>query len=133
MSIRTPRDEGLTQVKSSFGFAPNLMEGIVERNPAVSAAYHGASAALEGGLLSGIEQQVVMPAVSAFNDRNYCGAGHRTAVKQMGVAQSELELDQQKQGTALLADIVTVRASMVYAHEVASAAVLAKDMKAKTS
>jgi hypothetical protein len=43
-------------VKSAFGFVPNLMAGIVEVNPAVAAAYLGASAGLDGGLLSTTEK-----------------------------------------------------------------------------
>jgi AhpD family alkylhydroperoxidase len=97
MSTKTTKDEALTQVKSAFGFVPNLMAGIVEQNPAVAAAYLGASAGLEGGLLSATEKQVVMLAVSAFNDCHYCSAAHRTAAKGMGVAQSELELIDEKQ------------------------------------
>ena len=89
MSTKTIKDEALTQVKSAFGFVPNLMAGIVEQNPAVAAAYLGASAGLEGGLLNATEKQVVMLAVSAFNDCHYCSAAHRTAAKGMGVAQSE--------------------------------------------
>jgi AhpD family alkylhydroperoxidase len=97
MSTKTTKDEALAQVKSAFGFVPNLMAGIVEQNPAVAAAYLGASAGLEGGLLSALEKQVVMLAVSAFNDCHYCSAAHRTAAKGMGVAQSELELIDEKQ------------------------------------
>lgn len=97
MSTKTTKDEALEQVKSAFGFVPNLMAGIVEQNPAVATAYLGASAGLEGGLLSAAEKQVVMLAVSAFNDCHYCSAAHRTAAKGMGAAQSELELIDEKQ------------------------------------
>jgi AhpD family alkylhydroperoxidase len=97
MSTKTAKDEALMQVKSAFGFVPNLMAGIVEQNPAVAAAYLGASAGLEGGLLSATEKQVVMLAVSAFNECHYCSAAHRTSAKGTGVAQSELELIDERQ------------------------------------
>lgn len=68
------------------------MAGIADQNPAVAMAYLGAAAGLEGGLLSPTETQVVMLAVSSFNECHYCSAAHRTAAKAMGVPQSELEL-----------------------------------------
>jgi AhpD family alkylhydroperoxidase len=92
MSNKTTKEAALSQVKSAFGFVPNLMAGIAEQNPAVAVAYLGAAAGLEGGLLSANEKQVVMLAVSSFNDCHYCSAAHRTAAKAMGIAQSELTL-----------------------------------------
>lgn len=50
MSNTITKDEVLGQVKAAFGFVPNLMAGIVDQNPAVAAAYLGASAALEHGV-----------------------------------------------------------------------------------
>jgi AhpD family alkylhydroperoxidase len=91
MSNTITKHEVLGQVKAAFGFVPNLMAGIVDQNPAVAAAYLGASAALEHGVLDATEKQVVMLAVSAFNDCHYCTAAHRTAAKGLGVAQAELE------------------------------------------
>lgn len=97
MAQHTSNDYVLTQVKAAFGFVPNLMAGIAEQNPAVASAYLAASGALDGGVLSGVEKQVVMLAVSAFNDCHYCTAAHRTAAKGMGVAQAELEAIDDKQ------------------------------------
>lgn len=91
MSKQTTQEEALAQVKSAFGFVPNLMSGIAQHNPAVATAYLGASAALEGGVLTAAEKQVVMLAVSAYNACHYCAAAHRTAAKAMGIPQSELE------------------------------------------
>ena len=88
---KTTKDEALARVKAAFGFVPNLMAGIADTNPAVATAYLGASAALEGGVLSPAEKQIVMLAVSSFNDCHYCTAAHRTTGKAMGVSQSELD------------------------------------------
>jgi hypothetical protein len=65
---RTTKEEALEKVKAAFGFVPNLMAGIADTNPAVATAYLGASAALEGGVLSPAEKQIVMLAVSSFNE-----------------------------------------------------------------
>jgi AhpD family alkylhydroperoxidase len=88
---KTTKEEALAKVKAVFGFVPNLMAGIADTNPAVATAYLGASAALEGGVLSPAEKQIVMLAVASFNDCHYCTAAHRTAGKAMGVSQAELE------------------------------------------
>src|SRR5215467_12239256 len=71
---KTTKEEALAKVKAAFGFVPNLMAGIADTNPAVATGYLGASAALEGGVLSPAEKQVVMLAVSSFNDCHYCTA-----------------------------------------------------------
>ena len=62
----------LDQVQAALGFVPNLMSGIAEQNPAVVAAYLAAGGALESGVLSAAERQVVMLAVSALNECHYC-------------------------------------------------------------
>jgi len=88
---KTTKEEALVKAQAAFGFVPNLMAGIADTNPAVAAAYLGASAALEGGVLSPAEKQIVMLAVSSFNDCHYCTAAHRTAGKALGVSQADLE------------------------------------------
>jgi AhpD family alkylhydroperoxidase len=88
---KTTKEEALVKAQAAFGFVPNLIAGIADTNPAVATAYLGALAALQGGVLSPVEQQVVMLAVSAFNDCHYCTAAHRTAGKGMGVSQANLD------------------------------------------
>lgn len=91
MSNKTAKEEVLERARRAFGFVPNLIAGMADRNPAVADAYLAATAALEGGSLSTKEQQVVMLAVSAYNDCHYCSAAHRTVAKGLGVSQSDLE------------------------------------------
>src|SRR5215470_11154148 len=88
---KTTKEEALATVKAAFGFVPNLMAGIADTNPAVATAYLAASAALEGGVLSPAEKQMVMLAVASFNDCHYCTAAHRTVGRTMGVSQEDLE------------------------------------------
>jgi AhpD family alkylhydroperoxidase len=88
---KTTKEEALVKVQIAFGFVPNLMAGIADTNPAVATAYLEASAALEGGVLLPAEKQIVMLAVSSFNDCHYCTAAHRTVGKAMGVSQTDLE------------------------------------------
>jgi AhpD family alkylhydroperoxidase len=85
------KEQVLDQVQAAFGFVPHLMSGMAEQNPAVAAAYLAAGGALESGVLTAAERQVVMLAVSAQNECHYCTAAHRTVAGSMGVKQAELE------------------------------------------
>lgn len=85
------RDEVLAQVKAAFGFVPNLLDGIAAQSPTAAAVYLAGSEALGSAKLTPAERQVVMLAVSAFNDCHYCTAAHRTVAKSQGVPQAELD------------------------------------------
>jgi AhpD family alkylhydroperoxidase len=91
MNQKVTQAQVLEQVKATYGFVPNLMAVMAEHNPAVAQAYLAVSGALEGGALAATERQVVMLAVSAFNDCHYCTAVHRTVARSMGVDQATLD------------------------------------------
>ena len=65
-----------------FGFIPTYFDDLV-RSPAVANAYLSALEALEDGVLTYGERNIIMLAVSAANDSTYCVDVHR------GLAQEE--------------------------------------------
>ncbi len=84
------REQVLNRARKAFGFVPKLVEELAT-SPAVANAYLDINAALAGASLTPAERQVVMLAVSAFNDCHYCTAAHRTAGAMQGVSQEELD------------------------------------------
>jgi AhpD family alkylhydroperoxidase len=80
----------LEKANRQFGFIPNLMLE-VSANPAVADALLEAWRSLAAGELDPGEQQVVMLAVSAWNDCHYCTAAHRAGGEMLGVARQDLE------------------------------------------
>jgi uncharacterized peroxidase-related enzyme len=88
---KVSKEQVLEQVKAAYGFVPNLFHGMASQNPAVTSAYLTASAALDNGVLTPAEREVVRLAVSAYNDCHYCTAAHRTVASGLGVNKAELE------------------------------------------
>ena len=80
----------LEKANRQFGFIPNLMLEM-SANPAVANALLEAWRSLSEGHLTPGEQQVVMLAVSAWNDCHYCTAAHRAGGEMLGVARQDLE------------------------------------------
>ena len=81
------RPESLRQiVQQKFGFVPQLFEELLRTNPAVAEAYLQAGAALQQGVLSPLEQQVVQLAIATHNTCHYCTAAHGTAALGMGLS-----------------------------------------------
>lgn len=72
----------LVAVKAKFGFVPNLL-GALANVPAGVHAYLNAADAFEQSSFSPLEQQLVLLAVSAVNECDYCGAAHGTVAKAM--------------------------------------------------
>ncbi|NBB85419.1 MAG: carboxymuconolactone decarboxylase family protein [Bacteroidetes bacterium] len=74
------------QAKQAFGFVPNLIDEMAAHNPAVAETYLASNGAIEaGGLLSPAEQQVVILAISGYNDCHYCTKAHAAAGKGAGL------------------------------------------------
>jgi len=67
--------ETLEQVKSGFGFVPNLM-GVFSHSPEALKAYLSISELFESTSFSATEQQVVLLATSYENGCEYCVAAH---------------------------------------------------------
>lgn len=70
----------LAQVKTKFGFIPNLM-GVLAHAPATLTAYVSLSELFSRSSLSPVEQQVVLLTVSSENDCRYCVAAHSLGAK----------------------------------------------------
>ena len=86
----------LEKANQVFGFIPNLFLEM-SHNPAVAELMLRALQSLSKGVLTPAEQQVVMLAVSSWNECHYCTAAHRSVGKMMGVAQADLDRLDQKQ------------------------------------
>ncbi len=77
--------------KQAFGFVPNLIDEMAAHNPAVAQTYLAANGAIENGVLSPAEQQVVILAISTYNDCHYCTKAHAAAGAQAGLPEDEID------------------------------------------
>jgi len=77
--------------KQAFGFVPNLIDEMASHNPAVADTYLTANGAIENGVLSAAEQQVVILAISTYNDCHYCTKAHAAAGAQAGLPEDEID------------------------------------------
>ena len=68
---------GLDAVRRQLGFIPNLFATFAE-SPTLLSAYLALDGAFNKGSLSAVERQIVLIAVSAENDCEYCVAAHST-------------------------------------------------------
>jgi len=68
---------GLEAVRRQLGFIPNLFATFAE-SPTLLSGYLALDGAYNKGSLSPVERQVVLMAVSAENDCEYCVAAHST-------------------------------------------------------
>ncbi len=80
--VATEPTEFHKRANNLFGFIPTLFDELA-RSPAVANAYLSALEALEDGVLTDGERNIIMLAVSAANDSTYCVEVHR------GLAQEE--------------------------------------------
>lgn len=88
----TSRGEQVRETaKQAFGFVPNLIDEMATHNPAVAQTYLAANSALEDGVLSPAEQQVVILAISTYNDCHYCTTAHAAAGAQAGVPEHMID------------------------------------------
>jgi uncharacterized peroxidase-related enzyme len=65
-------------VEKKYGFVPNLV-GVMATSPALAEAYVTLSGILGKTGLTPAEQQIVLLAVSRYNECNYCMAAHSVA------------------------------------------------------
>lgn len=77
--------------KQVFGFVPNLVDEMANRNPAAAQTYLSANGAIEDGVLSAAEQQIVILAISTYNDCHYCTKAHAAAGAQAGLPNDEID------------------------------------------
>lgn len=68
---------GLEAVRRQLGFIPNLFATFAE-SPTLLSGYLALDGAFTKGTLSAVERQIVLIAVSAENDCEYCVAAHST-------------------------------------------------------
>ena len=74
----------LQSTQENFGFVPNLI-GTMANAPALAAAYLAIGKLFEESSFSPTEQQVVLLAVSRFNECTYCVAAHSTIAQMQNV------------------------------------------------
>lgn len=74
-----------------FGFVPTLFDELV-RSPAVANAYLSGLEALQDGVLTDAERNIIMLAVSAANDSTYCVEVHRSLAQQEHAEAEDLDL-----------------------------------------
>jgi len=74
----------LQSAQAKFGFVPNLT-GKMANAPALAAAYLAIGKLFEETSFSSTEQQVVLLAVSRFNECAYCVAAHSTIAQMQNV------------------------------------------------
>ena len=67
--------ELLLEAERSIGFVPNLL-GVFAESPAILQAYLTIGKIFEESALSPTERQIVLLAVSRFNESHYCVASH---------------------------------------------------------
>lgn len=65
-----------TSAVEAYGAVPNFLSAMNEENPVPGAVYVAADEALMKGLLSPVEQQAVLLAVSAHHNSRYDGIAH---------------------------------------------------------
>lgn len=81
----------LRKAKAALGFLPNLFQELSEHNPAVAKTYLNMANQLEQGVLTGEEREVVMLAVSRYNDCHYCTNLHMKAGMSVGFPRETME------------------------------------------
>jgi len=72
----------LDQVKTTFGFVPNLF-AVFANSPVLLEGYLALNAAYEKATLTSVERQLVLLAASVVNHCDYCTAAHSTVLKGM--------------------------------------------------
>ena len=90
-----PGAAGLTEfdrrANDLFGFVPTLFDELV-RSPAVANAYLSGLEALQDGVLTDGERNIIMLAVSAANDSTYCVKVHRSLAREEDAEAEDLDL-----------------------------------------
>jgi uncharacterized peroxidase-related enzyme len=82
--------EVLEEAEKVYGFIPNLLRVLADSPQAVR-AYWALGEELNASSLSGLEQQVLMLAVSRVNRCPYCMAAHSLTARLAGMPESDLE------------------------------------------
>jgi uncharacterized peroxidase-related enzyme len=90
--------ETLEAAEKAYGFVPNLL-GVLAESPQALRAYWALGEELGASSLSGMEQQVLMLAVSRVNKCPYCMAAHSLTARMAGM--TEEDLDALRSGDAL--------------------------------
>lgn len=74
------------KAKEAFGMVPNLIKEMAAHNPALADTYLDASASIGNGVLNDAEEQVVILAISGYNDCHYCTKAHGAAGQAAGLS-----------------------------------------------
>ena len=82
--------EMLGSIEKAYGFVPNLY-GIFAESPAVLKAYMSLGKIFDESSFSATERQVIILAVSRFNDCRYCMAAHSVVAGMQNIPDSVIE------------------------------------------
>jgi uncharacterized peroxidase-related enzyme len=74
-TAQTPAAEMLGEIEKAYGFIPNL-HGVFAESPATLRAYMSLGKIFDESSFSATERQLIILAVSRFNDCRYCMAAH---------------------------------------------------------
>jgi AhpD family alkylhydroperoxidase len=82
--------ETLAQVRTSYGFLPNLA-GVMAEAPALLKGYVSVFSLFSTSSLSPTQQQIVLLATSRANGCDYCMAAHSLSARRGGLSQEMVE------------------------------------------
>jgi len=77
--------------RDALGFVPNLVRELSEHNPAAAKLYLNTTGLLEQGRLPDAEREVVLLAVSRYNDCHYCTSVHGKMAMSSGLSRETME------------------------------------------
>jgi len=91
MNNNQKKQEILSKVKQSFGFIPNVIEGLAE-SPAAATVYLEGMKILEEGSLNEQERQTAILTISKLRDCDYCVAAHSVLADNAGLSRANIDL-----------------------------------------
>jgi uncharacterized peroxidase-related enzyme len=89
-SAPVPSVKLLDEAEDAYGFVPNLL-GVLAESPAALSAYSSLGQIFDSSSLSAAERQVVILAISRFNECDYCMAAHSMTARMQGVPEQAVE------------------------------------------
>ncbi|WP_022836094.1 carboxymuconolactone decarboxylase family protein [Salisaeta longa] len=81
----------IRSAQEAFGFLPNLLQEMMEHNPAVARTYLTTMKAMEQGTMHPAERETVVLTISRYNDCHYCSAAHGKSCAMVGVPEADIE------------------------------------------
>lgn len=79
------------QAREAYGFVPNLVDELLEHNPAAADLYLRTFSLVKEGVLSDAEREIVLLTVSRYNDCYYCTSVHQKRAVSVGLDRETVE------------------------------------------